>query len=224
MVTIHTLYDRAAHLTDEEYYCRTGERVNVQAEVEQPEVNLLVLGSSTVQDQAATIGDRLEGLRERAYPVKTSQGVYVGKKKEITRIFIELTYKLKAYTPPDVDNCAKIITGLEVYDCLRFFTGDHPAADFERGTQQGGTFPCGDCGIKANMIDDQAHSLRRTHRTIQQLQSLATAGTLGNSNIYVIKTCPPPLSLSLSLTHTHTHTHRQKTTCYNTSSHTKYVC
>ena len=77
MITVHTLYDKAVHLTDQEYHQRTGERVNVQAEVEQPEVHLLVLSSSAVHDQASTIGDRLEGLRDLAVPVVTSTGKYM---------------------------------------------------------------------------------------------------------------------------------------------------
>ncbi len=30
---------------------------------------------------------------------------------------------------------------------LFFFTGDKPVAQFERGTQRGGKFPCGLCGV-----------------------------------------------------------------------------
>ena len=48
--------------------------MNVQAEVEQPEVHLLVLSSSTISDQAAIIGDRLESLTDLTAPVKTSGG------------------------------------------------------------------------------------------------------------------------------------------------------
>ena len=79
---------------------------------------------------------------------------------------------------------ANIFIGLEIYDTLRFFTGDHPAAAFERGTQQGGMYPCGDCGISASLIDDQAHSLRKPHRTLQELQSTAISGKLGKALVF----------------------------------------
>ena len=74
MVTVHTLYDKAVYFTDREYLERTGNKVNVQAEVEQPEVHLLVLSSSTISDQAAIIGDRLESLTDLTAPVKSSGG------------------------------------------------------------------------------------------------------------------------------------------------------
>ena len=38
--------------------------------------------------------------------------------------------------------------GVEVTDRLHFFTGDKPAAQFERCTQIGGTYKCGGAGAK----------------------------------------------------------------------------
>lgn len=70
-------------------------------------------------------------------------------------------------------------TGVEIHDTLQFFTGDHPAIDFEKGTQQGGTYPCGGCGIHVDMIDDTPHALRLPTRSLQELQTLATAGKFG---------------------------------------------
>ena len=73
------------------------------------------------------------------------------------------------------------ITGIEIHDKLRFFTGDHPATDFEKGTQQGGTYPCGGCGIHVDMIDDSPHALRLPTRSLLQLQTIATAGKFGKN-------------------------------------------
>ncbi len=64
-------------------------------------------------------------------------------------------------------------------DTLRFFIGDHPAAQFEQGTKQGGTYKCGTCGCKEALFSDQAHALLHPWRPLKQLQSLATGGTLG---------------------------------------------
>lgn len=69
--------------------------------------------------------------------------------------------------------------GIEIVDTLRFFTGDHPATQFEQGSKQGGTYKCGACGCKESLFDDQAHSLFFEWRSIKQLQSLATSGTFG---------------------------------------------
>ena len=69
--------------------------------------------------------------------------------------------------------------GVTVRDILRFFTGDHPAAQFEQGSKQGGTYKCGACGCKEFLFNDQAHTLFHDWRPLKQLQSLATGGTFG---------------------------------------------
>lgn len=74
MITVHVIYDKAVFLTNEEYYRKTGNQVNVQCQVEQPEIYMLVLGSSSVEDQAAVIPDRIECLSDLANPVATTNG------------------------------------------------------------------------------------------------------------------------------------------------------
>ena len=64
-------------------------------------------------------------------------------------------------------------------DTLRFFTADHPAAQFEQGTKQGGTYKCGTCGCKDTFFNDQAHSLLHPWRPLKELQSLAIGGSFG---------------------------------------------
>lgn len=73
----------------------------------------------------------------------------------------------------------KTTTGTEIFDTLRFFTGDHPATQFKQGTKQGGTYKCGMCGCQEHLFDDQAHSLQHRWRPLQQLQMLATGGKFG---------------------------------------------
>ena len=68
-------------------------------------------------------------------------------------------------------------TGIPITDHLVFFYGDKPAAQFERGTQQGGHFPCGTCACNANRFDDLAHCLNSQWRSFEDLQQTATAGT-----------------------------------------------
>ena len=55
MITVHVIYDKVVFLTNEEYHHKTGKRANVQYQMEQPETYMLVLGSSSVEDQAAII-------------------------------------------------------------------------------------------------------------------------------------------------------------------------
>ena len=77
------------------------------------------------------------------------------------------------------DQAALVGDRLECSDTIRFFTGDHPAVQFEQGTKQGGNYKCGACDCKENLFDDQAHSLHHPWRPLEELQSLATNGTLG---------------------------------------------
>ena len=133
MITVHVLYDKGVFLTSKEYKDRTGEKVNVQAEVEQPEIYLLAMGSSSIEDQASVIADRLDCLQDLSTPT------------------------------------------------IMLFCGDHPAAQFERGTQKGGHYKCGGCGVRDSMMGDQAHALRCTWHSLADIQSLATAGSLGKT-------------------------------------------
>ena len=78
-------YDPVVFYTDEEYQqLNPGADVNIQAEVEQPEIHLLALGSSSVEDQAALIGDRLSCILELSEPVKTETGIEI---KDTLRFF-----------------------------------------------------------------------------------------------------------------------------------------
>ena len=79
----------------------------------------------------------------------------------------------------DLSDPVETKDGIQITDRLHFFTGDHPAAQFEQGTKQGGTYKCGACGCKESMFDDQAHSLTFQWQSLEQLQSIATAGING---------------------------------------------
>lgn len=68
---------------------------------------------------------------------------------------------------------------VEVEDKLCFFVGDHPAQQFERGTQQGGHYKCGGCGCRESMIGDLAHTLHATWRSLQDLRKIALDGKYG---------------------------------------------
>ena len=69
---------------------------------------------------------------------------------------------------------------IEINDCLRFFCGDKPAQQFERGTQIGGTYKCGGCGCKDTLMMDLAHTLYCSWISLSDLQELILAGRLGN--------------------------------------------
>ena len=143
MVTVHIMYDPVVFYTEDEYQeLHPGADVNIQAEVEQPEIHLLALGSSSVEDQAFLIGDRLSCILELSEPVKTESGI-------------------------------------EITDTLRYFTGDHPATQFEQGSKQGGHYKCAVCGTKENLFNDQAHTLQHKWRNVQQLQTVAISGRYG---------------------------------------------
>ena len=78
MITVHVMYDPIVFYTEEEYQqLNPGSNVNIQAEVEQPEIHLLACGSSSVEDQAALIGDRLSCLLGLSEPVKSETGIEI---------------------------------------------------------------------------------------------------------------------------------------------------
>ena len=144
LMTVHVLYDSAVFLNNNEYTARTGEILpnHIQEIVEEPELYMLCLSSSSPSDQVATIADRLDCLSDLKNPTKSSLGI-------------------------------------EIYDKLLFFVGDHPAQSFERGSQIGGNYKCGNCGCKVNRMDDLAHVFQCPWRTLEELQNLVLLGHYG---------------------------------------------
>jgi len=72
--------------------------------------------------------------------------------------------------PSDLNQKLASSDGNEIKDVLRFFNGDHPAQSLERGCQQGRSFPCGSCGVRADMISDIAHSQTCQWRSLSEQQ------------------------------------------------------
>lgn len=73
----------------------------------------------------------------------------------------------------------KASNGVVVSDTMRFFCGDKPAQQFERGTQIGGTYKCGGCGCKDVNMQDLAYALRCSWRSLTDLQALVLQGKFG---------------------------------------------
>jgi len=71
--------------------------------------------------------------------------------------------------------------GVTITDKLRFFCGDKPAQQFERGAQIGGIYKCGSCGCKDRKMQDLAHAFQCNWWSLADLQSLVLAGKYGNS-------------------------------------------
>ena len=121
LVTVGIIFDPAVFLSDVEYKAKARKVADIQQIVEEPNIHVIVLGSSSAEDQASIIPDRVDCLLDMAEPSTISNGVVI-------------------------------------HDELRFFKGDTPAQQFERGTQQGGHYKCGGCGCKSSMMEDLAHA------------------------------------------------------------------
>ena len=80
---------------------------------------------------------------------------------------------------PNLSSPIQASNGISINDKLSFMIGDHPAQQFERGTQQGGTYKCGGCGCKNTVLEDLAHALHCEWRSLKDLQCTALAGKLG---------------------------------------------
>lgn len=79
----------------------------------------------------------------------------------------------------ELTNPLKSSNGITVLDRMRFFCGDKPAQQFERGTQIGGTYKCGGCGCKDSMMQDLAYSIQCKWRSLFDLQQLVLGGKFG---------------------------------------------
>ena len=79
----------------------------------------------------------------------------------------------------EMSNTVVAENGVPLKDKMRFFCGDKPAQQFERGTQIGGTYKCGGCGCKDTMMQDLAHALHCKWRSLKDLQTLVLGGKYG---------------------------------------------
>ena len=67
--------------------------------------------------------------------------------------------------------------GVPINDRLQFFIGDHPAQSFEQGTKN----KCGSCGCPNSRMEDAAYALTLPCKSLEDLQSLVTAGCFGKT-------------------------------------------
>ena len=142
LFTVNVVYDNAVFMNMEELAEEYKPSISLQEFVEEPHLCMIAISSSSVDDQAALVPDRVDDLMELAEPVFTSKGI-------------------------------------EVHDTLRFILGDKKAASFEQGTQCGGNYRCGFCGIHVEKHYDQAHALHRNGRSLKDIQQCALNGTYG---------------------------------------------
>ena len=75
-------------------------------------------------------------------------------------------------------------SGMAITDTVRFFTGDHPAAQYEQGSKHGGYYKCGACGCHEALFSDQAHALTHVWQPLEDVigywwDTRAIGGTLG---------------------------------------------
>ena len=66
--------------------------------------------------------------------------------------------------------------GVEVVDVVRFFYDDGPAAQFEAGHKQGGTYCCVGCGAESGRFSDIAYSYRSQKLSLKERQEFVVQG------------------------------------------------
>ena len=96
LMTIHTLYDPAVYMSTEEY-CKSTKSVcerTVQELVEEPELYMISCSSSSLSDQLATIGDRLDCLMDLNEPIFSSNGVPIGVVVVGIRVIVGMTWPM----------------------------------------------------------------------------------------------------------------------------------
>ena len=75
LITAKILYDAAVFKTQHEIESEGVHSSNIQTEIEQPQLHVLVLCSSSVEDQAALIRDRKECMQELSISLETTNGI-----------------------------------------------------------------------------------------------------------------------------------------------------
>ena len=69
------MYDSAVFKRDDEI--QQGSETNIQAYIEEPEIHIIALSNSSLEDQAALISDRLECIKELTAQITTKNGITV---------------------------------------------------------------------------------------------------------------------------------------------------
>ena len=69
--------------------------------------------------------------------------------------------------------------GVKVFDVLKYFKGDKPAAEFKAGISCGGTYPCVGCICSASQFGDFAHATSCKQRSLESNQEVALKGKFG---------------------------------------------
>ena len=144
VVTVHVLYDEAVYLPDQELQDKVGEEIHkgyVQHHVEEPYIHIMAVSSSSKEEQASLVSDRVECLSDLSQITATN--------------------------------------GVPVKDIMRFFKGDGPAQQFERGYQQGGYYKCGACLIHSSRIEGIAHAYTLKWCTVSDIQQVAIKEKFG---------------------------------------------
>ena len=78
--TIHVLYDSAVFFSSDQFKQATGEIIDIQEKIEEPELYILCLSGSSPTDQVGTIADRLDCLLDLHHPLHNSSGIPISDK------------------------------------------------------------------------------------------------------------------------------------------------
>ena len=73
---------------------------------------------------------------------------------------------------------------IEITDIMRFFSGDHPEQNSEKGQQEGGEYPCAGCRAKASRFSDIQYCYRQEHDNLEDCRQ-KVRGMLYSFNISV---------------------------------------
>ena len=70
--------------------------------------------------------------------------------------------------------------GVRVFDTLKYFKGDKPAAEFEAGISCGGNFPCVGCVCSSSRSTDFAHATSCEQHSLRWNQEVGLQGQFGH--------------------------------------------
>ena len=132
-VMVSCLYDPALFYTNQEYHEKTGETVDIQQEVESPELYLIARSSSSDLDRVV----KNPGFLEKTQPTRVFWGILKFNLVDRTLDLEQLCY-VDTRVECLLELAEKITTsyGIPRTDVMWFFNGDSPARQFECGSKK----------------------------------------------------------------------------------------
>ena len=130
LVTVKVVYDPAVFKSESDVDQRTAQSIpDLQAYIEEPEIHVLAMNSSSIEDQAALISDRMECIRELNTDLKAADNIAISDKLLFFLLVTNLRHNSnvepKSVATIHVDRAEHMLHNLMTSHIVRTTNGDH---------------------------------------------------------------------------------------------------